>query len=444
VQAGRYVYGFQHTRGVVSERLADLDELVLRCRDERAKRYIAEAAACYRGGAFRSCIVATWIAVAYDVIDKLQELALTGDKQAEQEVERFERIRASADVASALKFERDLLEMATDKFELLSPVEHLDLSRLQEDRNRCAHPSMAAAGEVYSPPAELARLHLRNAVSYLLQRQPVQGKAAMERVMAEINSPYFPTDSTEAFKHFEHGPLVRPRDSLVRNLATVLLKTLLLEPVDWHAKARYLAALRALRQLHHQAVESVLSARLPELVRRVGAGDLGQVVRLIANLGDVWEFLSADLQNMLRRYVARMPSGNIGLLNRALSIPPLRDAAEGRASTLGEEDFENAFLWETHQIIWDRAVSLYLESGSFDTANRRVKFLVSGADELSREQIERVLRGAAENREVKHSFGFPGLVEAIREHSDAMAPHELDAQLRESGFDHLAAADDEA
>jgi hypothetical protein len=47
-----------------SERLADLDELILRCRSKQARQYIAEAVACYRAGAFRSCIVATWVVVS--------------------------------------------------------------------------------------------------------------------------------------------------------------------------------------------------------------------------------------------------------------------------------------------------------------------------------------------------------------------------------------------
>lgn len=54
--------------------LQDLDELVLKCRDERARAYIREAVLCFKAGAYRSAIVATWIAVAFDVIDKIPEL----------------------------------------------------------------------------------------------------------------------------------------------------------------------------------------------------------------------------------------------------------------------------------------------------------------------------------------------------------------------------------
>ena len=110
--------------------LADLDELVLLCRDERARSYISEAASCYRGGAYKAAIVSAWIAVCYDVIDKLRELSLSGDKAAEKIVEAMDRARANNDMANILKFEKTLLEVARDRFELISHLEHLDLDRL--------------------------------------------------------------------------------------------------------------------------------------------------------------------------------------------------------------------------------------------------------------------------------------------------------------------------
>ncbi len=125
---------------MLGEHLIDLDELVLRCRDDQARQYIAEAVACYKVGAFRSSIVATWIAVIFDFIYKLRELDLTGDTNAKQKLEEFERIRGNNDVNGSLNFEKKILDLAKDEFQLLSPLEHADLSRLLTDRNRCAHP----------------------------------------------------------------------------------------------------------------------------------------------------------------------------------------------------------------------------------------------------------------------------------------------------------------
>lgn len=51
--------------------LIDLDELVLKCRDKQSKKLIQEAVACYKVGAYRSCIVANWNAVVFDFLSKL-------------------------------------------------------------------------------------------------------------------------------------------------------------------------------------------------------------------------------------------------------------------------------------------------------------------------------------------------------------------------------------
>jgi hypothetical protein len=133
------------------------------CRNKKSKDYIKEAVSCYKSGAFRSAIVSTWIAVSFDIIDKLKELSLAGDKEAQKQLEEFENAIKTGNVVK-------------DKFELISHVEFFDLESLQQDRNRCAHPSMTADGEIYNPSAELARVHIRAAVEYLLQYPLAQGK----------------------------------------------------------------------------------------------------------------------------------------------------------------------------------------------------------------------------------------------------------------------------
>ena len=173
-------------------RLADLDELVLSCRNKASRELIREAVLCYKAGAFRSAIVNTWIAVAFDLVEKLRELALGGDKQADQEVNHFELIQGNRDFPGALKFERELLNKCRDQFELISALEFTDLERLAEDRNRCAHPNLVRYNEIYVPNAELVRTHLRSAIEHVLQQPPRVGKAALEQLYRDVQADYFP------------------------------------------------------------------------------------------------------------------------------------------------------------------------------------------------------------------------------------------------------------
>jgi hypothetical protein len=114
--------------------LVDLEELALKCRNDASRAHIQEALSCYRGQAYRSSIVSVWIAVVYDFIGKLRDLAIMGDRNAQQRLSEFEAICEKHDVRRSLEFERQILDIARKEFELLSELEHAELSRLLEDR----------------------------------------------------------------------------------------------------------------------------------------------------------------------------------------------------------------------------------------------------------------------------------------------------------------------
>ena len=73
--------------------MKSLEELYLSCRDKSSKAHIREAINCYKGGAYRACIVSTWIALVYDFIEKINELALTKDREAIQLQKEIENNR---------------------------------------------------------------------------------------------------------------------------------------------------------------------------------------------------------------------------------------------------------------------------------------------------------------------------------------------------------------
>ena len=80
------------------ETFIDLDELIILCRDKSAKKFIEEAVACYRVGAYRSCIVSTWNAVVFDFVHKLRELDQLGNGGASDLLKSFENMSQKSDV----------------------------------------------------------------------------------------------------------------------------------------------------------------------------------------------------------------------------------------------------------------------------------------------------------------------------------------------------------
>lgn len=324
--------------------LIDVDELFLRCRDPKAKEYIREAVACYKASAYRSCIVATWNAVVFDFLHKLRELELSGDKNATRHLEKFNKIRLGGDskLKEALDFEREVLDVAADEFELLTPLEKDDLQRLQQDRSRCAHPSMQSEDVPYTPTAELARTHLRSAIEILLEREPVQGVAAFDRICSEIKSEYFPLDKNEAIKHFKNGPLKRARTSLVRNLIIGISKSNLRndEALPGAELKRQRIALSAIFEMYRDTSEKVLREEFLAIAQSLSDEKLIQLIIYCIYIPEAWSAIGEPCQNKIISYVKAQQGQELYVaIAAAINVEALRGVATTKISELSAEQF---------------------------------------------------------------------------------------------------------
>jgi hypothetical protein len=287
------------------EAFIDLDELVLLCRDKSSRKLIQEAVSCYRTGAFHSCIVATWNAVVFDFLHKLREMEFLGDKEAEKLLKEFEKLRISNQFKELWKFESDIPKNALEKFELISTVEKSDIERLFEDRSRCAHPSMISLEEPFEAPAELARYHLRSAVTHLLARPPVQGRAARERIFQIIRSELFPIDPEEAIKHLENSPLVRARRTLIRDVVIGLTKSLLVEDYPEDERQRQLSALQAISKMYYQETSEFLNEKLSEIIQRVTDENWERVIIYLGTIQS-WDSLDVSCRLKAESYIEKI------------------------------------------------------------------------------------------------------------------------------------------
>jgi len=288
------------------EAFIDLDELVAHCRDRLAKKFIQEAVACYRAGAYRSCIVATWNAVVFDFLNKLRELELLGNGEATSLLQKFEKLSLEKKVKELWQFEKDIPTWALEKFELISHPEKPHIERLFEDRSLCAHPSMASLEEPFEATAELARCHLRSAVMYLLRRPPVQGRSACDRIFQDIQSEYFPTDPELATQYFQKSPLARARLSLIREIVLGLTVSLLTDERPKDERMRQFSALNAISSLYSRETREILNERLSDVI-------LGKVTdanwnKVIIYLGSVkaWDRLSEPCQLKAMAFIEKL------------------------------------------------------------------------------------------------------------------------------------------
>jgi len=402
--------------------LADLDELILKCRSAAGKAYIVEAVACYRAGANRSAIIATWIAVLFDFLEKLKELEMSGDANARVKLADFETSRQNNNWKVSLEFERTVVHLAQVEFELISPIEAIDLDRLLEDRNRCAHPSMSSPDEPYRPTGELARNHIRNAVNYLLSHPPVQGKAALDRIEKDVESEYFPTDSEKAAEFFKTGPLAKAREALARNLIVVLSKTSLQRASDATPRARRFAALNAVRDMYVDWSEEALVGVLPGLIGAVPDEYWYRVLFFLANVIGSWELAGNAAQLKAREYAEKAPADQLyRILPYAVRIPPLREIAMKRLPEATPQTFARVVRENPSSEIIDLAISQLERASSFRGSESFMELVVLPvAGPLKTAHVKRVCAAFVKNSQLTYAAKMPGLMLRLLQETPAL------------------------
>lgn len=291
----------------------DIEELSLRCRSEQSRSYISEATLCYRAGAYRAAVVSTWIAVVFDLIDKVRELALAGDADAQASETKFQgyvdQINAGNQqgIKSALEFEREILNVCHERLQFFDQQQLVDLNRLKEDRHRCAHPSFQQVGVPYRVSAEQARLHIRNAVVHVLAQAPVQGKAAIAEVKKVVSSDYFPFDVQLGVAQLRTTGLVNPTPALVNGVIDALVFGYFNVGDSLYEKRQVLPALNGLYEMHPALYEARIGLQLSKLVRDLPDARLMWILYLVCHLRQGWVLLSQPARDKLVVLVGKVP-----------------------------------------------------------------------------------------------------------------------------------------
>jgi len=424
--------------------LSDLDELILACEDPRSRQYIDEAVKCYKVGAYRSSVVACWIAVAFDLVDKIRELSASGDKEAQIELERFEVIQKTHNLSGALAFEKELPLMAKEKFELISHIEYLDIVRLVEDRNRCAHPSHVSDDQVFAAPAELARLHIFNAVNSVLSKPATQGKAALERILTDVDSKFFPSKLDDVVTLFEAGPLIRPRESLYGNLIRVLTKTVFSSEDSGKFKKCELS-LSAIKIIHPNLWCKFFSDSITKALQRIREEDeLCRAVVTIVRLGKLgfWDALPKAEKLRVITFINNAPPKLFADLDWFYLVDKpaaeLISAADARIKLATFEELNKVDWFATPSALIDRLIVIYSSSGSFADANTYGRTLRLAMQEAAPtfQQANDIVRAASRNDQIKLSNELPSILRklhsiegGIKTVTQLMLDHSLDIDV---------------
>lgn len=383
--------------------LSNLDELIQNVRNVHAKNYLNEAIAAYRTGAYRASLIATWISVCVDIIEKIRELSLSEDPAAKKWGQQLDKIQPN-DPRAMLDFERDLLNIACDELQLISTIEKSHLERLKDDRNICAHPTYSDDGSQFSPPAELALAYIVQSANYLLVHPPVKGKIIVQRLYELINEPSFPEDEEKAFTLLSsENNLGRVKNSGVRNLAILVLKRVFRDEagVSQELLNRLSASLSAMQRQYPDIYEEVVSNKLARMLSEANDTRLKRIFPFLNLRNELWDKIEHAERVRIEGLIHAMGHEEVSRYQVAKLVeanPDIRAQVFEKIDRLNH--VEKARVIATYPSVFfkDRSIHLFAESLSFDSAEfRGNQLLLPIASTFNDKDLESIFNGAIEN-----------------------------------------------
>lgn len=158
--------------------LSDMEELLARIKNRDFVDYMREAVVCYHGGAYRACIVLSYIALFDDLRAKLAELGRLNGKAREvwREIEKRSNEQKTFEtyMSDQLKTEK-----------LIAEADHARLKQITECRNKAAHPSGMHAS------AEEARFVFFEVIDKFLSKDVLRTTQAVDVLMERLKNTYF-------------------------------------------------------------------------------------------------------------------------------------------------------------------------------------------------------------------------------------------------------------
>lgn len=395
-------------------KIEEVLEKVSSCEDANTKAFIEEAVKAYNAGAFRACINNTWLAIVMNIVYKIDQLALLDDKEANKTKAILDDNIKRNDIAGMLKFEREILDEASIKFELFDPIVLIDLKRIQEDRNRCSHPLLNWDKEPFTPDAELARRHLFIAVDKLLSESNVFGKSVIERIMALINSSVFPVQYKDIKKVLLSSYLGSPKKTLVVNLIHILLKDFIKNSLDYKRINTYAQVLKFFIEEYREWSEDEIPSYMPKAIDFSNSMHLKNLHHILKLDSSIWSALSDENKIFVENYVKDIPSESFDDVEDWMALEYLKNAALQRIAIASRDELKNTRPFAIPEAIRKRAFELYLKSGLFVHANEFSSFICSCIVEANKDELINLINGISSNSQVYESNNLWQVIQEIR------------------------------
>jgi hypothetical protein len=192
--------------------LTDMEELIANIDRDDARDYMSEALRCYQAGAFRACVVLSYIALFDDLRAKLRPLAKV-NKEARTLHESIEKKAKDQEV-----YESYLADQLAG-IGLIEAAQKTNLEMIIKLRNKAAHPSGVHAS------AEEARYVFSEVINKFLKEKLLQTNFAVDAIVSALpKGNFFPTTTLDDIKVIVESEISGLQEQAVPYLINKLLE----------------------------------------------------------------------------------------------------------------------------------------------------------------------------------------------------------------------------
>lgn len=398
--------------------LTDLDERVFEVRDKASRDLIREAIQAYRGGAYRSAIISTWIAISFDIISKVRELAAYGEANAAKFTKELNKAIQNNDLQKLQAIERDLLTKAKDEFQIITEREHLDLERILKDRHQCAHPAFVDEGALFHPLPELVRNHIVQSIDILLSHAPMQGKSALEQLERDLFSPSFPVTSVDMDAYMAARYAERVKESgLVKVMQSLITRVLGADHVKYYEKESKLAqVLSSLGRAKPQLFPKAMRDWLKEKALAIHDERLLSLLPFADSEPRLWAWLDPATKAEIKVLLAQASTDVLYRTDAysAMTNEDLRDTLMARFNGLPPNVQFSIIVHHPFKEFATVGIGLYKKVNSYNEANAYGEYLILNlAPQFESDHLRLVLKAILENSEIHNARDTPRIVEAL-------------------------------
>ncbi|KKC98822.1 hypothetical protein [Photobacterium halotolerans] len=355
--------------------LTDMEELLSKVQSPLVKDYMREAMNCYMAGAYRGCIVLSYVALFDDLLEKLAQL---GKVNA---IAKKIHTDASTKRSDQEVFESYLIDQLASN-QLLSGLDAAFLGIIRTIRNKSAHPSG------HAPSPEESRFIFFEVISRFLSRPILSTTQLVDEILVRLkNTNFFPSSMINDVKDVVSEEIAPLHEAAIPQLIDKLANaSVSVESAIANNAGRFLVGLAALKrdEVRTQLVKRLVQKKSddPEfasLILRVLSADGAVAVGISSTYTQRLKSILAERIKEVKGSESETrfahPASVLASLSDAMSPDQFLEAFKKEAQMFINKRPYSAYLLDaikSHESLLDYFIEKLIknaESSDFDTAN---------------------------------------------------------------------------